>query len=349
MNHNSIHCILPPDLLQSVARDASEAQAKAILRTLEIDHSFRLTRAEVSARRAVSGPQAAAPTVGGKPHRSIYDQKHSTQTSPGTLVRSEGDKPVADASVNAAYDNFGFTYQMYWEVFARDSIDGHGMPIKGLVHFGTDYDNAFWDGKDAMFFGDGDGQLLTDTTKGLDVIGHELTHGVTQYEANLTYSGQSGALNESISDVFGSLVKQYHLGQTADQADWLIGADIVGKQLAPALRSMKAPGTANAHDNQPADMTGFVHTTADSGGVHTNSGIPNHAFYVVATTIGGSAWKDAGSIWYKSLADPGLKPNATFASFASITLHQARVQFGTNSSQAQAVEAGWEAVKVPLK
>jgi Zn-dependent metalloprotease len=199
-----------------------------------------------------------------------------------------------------------------------------------------------------MFFGDGDGQLLTQTTKGIDVIGHELTHGVTQHEANLTYSGQSGALNESISDVFGSLVKQHHLKQAADQADWLIGADIVGPELAPALRSMKAPGTANPHDNQPADMDHYVRTTSDNGGVHTNSGIPNRAFYVVASTIGGLAWQAPGLIWYDALTDPQLQPGATFSSFAKVTLRHARTRYGTGSSEASAVQAGWDAVKVPV-
>jgi Zn-dependent metalloprotease len=200
-----------------------------------------------------------------------------------------------------------------------------------------------------MFFGDGDGQLLTDTTKGLDVIGHELTHGVTQHEANLTYSGQSGALNESISDVFGSLVKQHHLSQAADQADWLIGADIVGPVLAPALRSMKAPGTANAHDSQPSDMAHYVHTASENGGVHTNSGIPNHAFYVVATTLGGNAWESAGAIWYDALGDPKLKPNTTFSAFASVTLRQARALYGATSAEVDAVKAGWDAVQVRVR
>src|SRR5919198_2763674 len=107
-----------------------------------------------------------------------------------------------------------------------------------------------------MFFGDGDGVLLTDTTAGIDVIGHELTHGVTQHEANLEYSGQSGALNESISEVFGIQVKQMALGQTAADSDWLGGGDIVGPELKDALRSMKSPGTANRYDDQPSDMDG---------------------------------------------------------------------------------------------
>jgi Zn-dependent metalloprotease len=347
MTRHALACILPPDLLVRVAQEVTLEQRAVILQSLELDHSFRLARAETARQGIRPTVRTAAP--GGTPKRFIYDQAHSTSPSPGTLVRGEGQPAVADASINQAYDNFGYTYALYWDVFHRDSIDDQGMQIDGLVHYGTDYDNAFWDGAGHMFFGDGDGQLLTDTTKGTDVVGHELTHGVTQNEANLTYSGQSGALNESISDVFGSLVKQYHLAQTADQADWLIGADIVGAQLAPALRSMKQPGTANKYDTQPADMDGYVHTTSDNGGVHTNSGIPNRAFYVVATTLGGSAWEAPGQIWYDSLADPRLKPNSTFARFASLTLRQARSRYGTGSPQADAVKAGWDAVKVKVR
>ncbi|WP_428338705.1 M4 family metallopeptidase [Mycobacterium sp.] len=350
MTRNPLGCILSPDVLLSVARDATSEDLAAILGTIELDQTFRQGRAEVAGRRGAIAPSAllAAP-LGGTPHRSIYDQTHSPERVPGTLARSEGDPEAADDSVNAAYDNFGITYKFYWEVFARDSIDAQGMPINGLVHFATDYDNAFWDGQGQMFFGDGDGRLLTDTTKGLDVIGHELTHGVTQHTANLVYSGQSGALNESISDVFGSLVKQFHLNQTAAQADWLVGADIVGPLLEPALRSMKAPGTAHAHDNQPADMDHYLQTTSDNGGVHINSGIPNRAFYVIADKLGGPAWKAAGTIWYDTLTNPRLLPNATFASFAAITLNQARIRYGSTSAEADAVSAGWEAVKVPVR
>ncbi|HEY7049942.1 MAG TPA: M4 family metallopeptidase [Jatrophihabitantaceae bacterium] len=348
MTRHPLACILPPDLLVRIAQEGSLDQRAAVAQTLELDHSFRLARAEVAGRQGVRPTmRVGAPT--GTPRRFIYNQAHSTSSTPGTLVRGEGQPPASDASINQAYDNFGYTYSLYWDVFHRDSIDDEGMAINGLVHYGSDYDNAFWDGAEHMFFGDGDGQLLTDTTKGTDVVGHELTHGVTQNEANLTYSGQSGALNESISDVFGSLVKQYHLGQTADKADWLIGADIVGPQLAPALRTMKAPGTANKYDNQPADMDHYVNTTSDNGGVHTNSGIPNHAFYVLATTVGGNAWEAPGQIWYDSLGDPRLKPNATFARFAAVTLRQARQRYGRTSPEADAVKAAWDAVKVKVR
>lgn len=349
MSHHSIACIIPPDLLAAVAREANTEQRQALLDTLQLDQSFRVVRAETAAR-TIANTRAVAPRLGaGTPSRAIFDQNHSTSTGPGTLARSEGQGPVADVSVNQAYDNFGCTYKLYWDIFHRDSIDDQGMKMQGLVHFGTSYDNAFWDGDSHMFFGDGDGQMLTDTTKGIDVVGHELTHGVTQHEANLRYSAQSGALNESVSDVFGSLVKQYHLGHDAAAADWLIGADIVGPQLAPALRSMKAPGTANAYDNQPATMDGYVHTASDNGGVHTNSGIPNHAFYIIATTIGGNSWEAAGQIWYDALTDPRLKANATFAKFAGITLRSARTRYGATSSEAAAVKAGWQAVKVKVR
>lgn len=349
MRRHRLACILPPDLLVSLARDAEPALRDALLNTLAIDQGFRVARAETAARMIVPPTVLQSMAVGGTPNRKIYDQQQSSASTPGVLVRSEGDPQSKDPSVNQAYEGLGYTYALYWQVFHRNSIDGQGMELDGLVHFGTDYDNAYWDDAGHMFFGDGDGVYLTDTTKGVDVIGHELSHGVTQHEANLTYSGQSGALNESFSDAMGALVEQYHLGQTADNADWLIGKDIVGPQLAPALRSMKAPGSANRHDNQPSTMDGYVQTASDNGGVHTNSGIPNHAFYLVATTIGGPAWKAAGQIWYDTISDPRLKPNATFSSFAALTLRSARSRFGTNSAEVDAVKSAWEQVKVPVR
>jgi Zn-dependent metalloprotease len=349
MSLQPLACILSPDLLHKLAREATEEHRLAILQTLELDQSFRLRRAELAARQVPRPLGSMVVGVGGTPNRSIYDQGHSTDYLPGMLVRKEGQGSVTDVSVNQAYDGFGLTYKLYWDIFHRDSIDDQGMPIEGLVHYGDAYDNAFWDGAGHMYFGDGDGQLLTDTTKGLDVIGHELTHGVTQHEANLTYSGQSGALNESISDVFGSLVKQYHLGQSAAQADWLIGGDIVGPELAPALRSLKAPGTANKYDNQPADMDHYLHTSTDSGGVHTNSGIPNHAFYVISTMLGGQAWDAPGNIWYDALLDPKVTHKSTFALFAGVTLRHARSRYGAGSNEAQAVQTAWEAVKVRVR
>src|SRR5437762_2658413 len=175
---------------------------------------------------------------------------------------------------------------------ARTAIDDHGLPLIASSHYDQQYDNAFWNGSQ-MVFGDGDGQIFNHFTTSVDVIGHELTHGVTGSEVNLTYLRQSGALNESVSDVFGSLVKQYVLKQTASEADWLIGAGLLASFPDQALRSMKEPGKAYDNnlmgkDPQPADMAHYVHTAADNGGGHTNSGIPNRAFFLVATALGGN-------------------------------------------------------------
>ena len=148
--------------------------------------------------------------------------------------------------------------------------------------------------------------------------------------------------------MFGSLVRQFRDGETAAEADWLIGAEVVGPLLRPALRSLAAPGTANDFDDQPADMDHFVRTAADNGGVHINSGIPNRAFHVTATTIGGNAWEAAGRIWYESLRDPRTRPNTTFVAFARTTLRQAQQLYGRTSPEAAGVAAGWEAVKLRI-
>ena len=223
------------------------------------------------------------------------------------------------------------------------------MPLIATVHYDNKYDNAFWDGHQ-MVFGDGDGTIFNRFTISLDVIGHELTHGVSGSEVNLYYSGQSGALNESVSDVFGSLVKQYVLKQTASEADWLIGAGLLTIEN-QALRSMKAPGTAYDNnvlgkDPQPADMAHYVRTSQDNGGVHINSGIPNRAFFLVATALGGNAWVKAGQIWYDTIRDRSLRSRATFAAFAGRTIANAGHRYGANGTEQKAVADAWRQVGV---
>jgi Zn-dependent metalloprotease len=355
INHHrhSIFCFLPPHILLNLARNGTNEEREFALQALSYDHTFRTSR--VTQSLLAGGPrgvaaQPSALTTAPKPQRTIYDDRH-TQNMPGTLVRSEGQAPVSDQAVNQAYDGLGDTFNFYFDIYHRNSIDNAGLPLKAIVHYGSNYDNAFWDGHE-MVFGDGDNIIFATFTGSIDVIGHELTHGVTGSEANLTYQGQPGALNESISDVFGVLVKQYALKQTADKADWLIGAGILAKGIhGVALRSMKAPGTAYddpklGKDPQPADMAHYVHTTDDNGGVHTNSGIPNHAFYLVATAIGGNAWEKAGQIWYDTLIDHRLKPNANFASFAQMTILNAGARYGANSTEQKAVMNAWQQVGV---
>ena len=344
-----LHCLLTPAVLENIARKGDESQREWAVRALNRDQSIRMVRvqnAKVRGRGPREGADALAVESTAKPNRIIRDAEGSESVR-GKITRREGDPPSGDTATDEAYEGFGETFNFFLEAYGRNSIDDEGMPLRGVIHFGAQYPNAFWDGK-RMVFGDGDGQVLGRMTASLDVIGHELGHGVTEDEAALEYFGQSGALNESMSDVFGSLVKQHKLNQTADQADWLIGVDVVGPALAPALRSLKEPGTANQYDQQPGTMSDFVNTPADNGGVHINSGIPNRAFSIVATTLGGNAWEDAGRIWYEALRDPVLRPNATFRAFARITVRQAQRLYGTGAAQVQAVKDGWEAVEVAL-
>jgi len=307
-HRHSIFCILPPHVLREMARHGSAAQRNVALNTLALDATHRAQRMTMqllaaAPRQVVTG---AAPQV----HRTIYTAG-SQETKPGQLVRSEGQAAGSDPAVNEAYDGLGHTFDFYLEMYQRNSIDGQGLPLNAIVHYGQNYDNAFWDGQE-MVFGDGDKTIFNRFTVSVDVIGHELTHGVTGSEVNLTYLGQSGALNESVSDVFGSLIKQYVLKQTANEADWLIGEGLLTFPN-QALRSMKAPGTAYDNnmlgkDPQPADMAHYVRTSQDNGGVHINSGIPNHVFYLAAVAIGGNAWEKTGQIWYDTIRDKTLKP-----------------------------------------
>ncbi|MEV4123474.1 M4 family metallopeptidase [Nocardia sp. NPDC049707] len=340
--------IVPPHILDKLAQQDDPAIAAAARKTLERDAYERTHRRLTTVIGAPSGaPPAAAATD--QPHRTIYDAGHQTAL-PGKQVRAEGSDPGNDATVNRAYAGLGATFEFYLKAYGRFSIDGNGLPLDATVHYDRDYNNAFWNGEQ-MVFGDGDGKIFRDFTIPTEVIAHELTHGVTQYTANLTYFGQPGALNESLSDVFGSLIKQYALGQTAAEADWLIGAGLFTPRVTgKALRSMKEPGTAYdddvlGKDPQPATMDDFVQTDRDNGGVHINSGIPNHAFYLAATALGGHAWEKAGQVWYDVLTGGELKKDAQFADFAKLTVAAAKARFN-EGEELKAVLNAWEKVGV---
>lgn len=348
-HRHSIFCILPPDILSNIVRNGTPQQRDAAVHAMNLDATFRsqrLTTSLLAERTLANDFSTAAPAV----QRTIFDAGH-LQTLPGTAVRNEGGAASADITVNEAYDGLGDTFTFYLQAYHRNSIDNAGLHLDASVHFDKNYNNAFWNGQQ-MVFGDGDGIIFNRFTISLDVIGHELTHGVTASEANLIYHGQSGALNESISDVFGSLVKQFKLRQTADKADWLIGAGLLAAGInGVALRSMKAPGTAYndkvlGKDPQPADMQHFVRTTSDNGGVHTNSGIANRAFYLASTSLGGNAWERAGQIWYDTLQDKRLPKNASFVTFANRTSANASVRYGSASIERKAVIDAWKTVGV---
>lgn len=336
-----ICCLLPPHLLDHIIRHGNDEQHAWALATLRATEQFR-------GRRQVVGNLFLSASPGQK-RRTVYDA-HNQTTLPGTLTRGEGDPPSSDVAVNEAYDGAGATYDLYHDIYERNSIDGHGLRLDSTVHYDLNYDNAFWNG-DQMVYGDGDGQLFNRFTIAIDVIGHELTHGVTQYEAGLVYKNESGALNESFSDVFGSLVKQRSLNQTAEQADWLIGAGLLAPGVnGVALRSMKAPGTAYndpvlGKDPQPANYKDLYRGKQDNGGVHINSGIPNHAFYLAATAIGGYAWEKAGKIWYVALRDV-IRPRSNFKNAANVTIAVAGQLYGQNSQEQKAVQTAWQTVGV---
>jgi Zn-dependent metalloprotease len=340
-----LNCIVPPHILDRLAESSDAAVREAARQTLL---STARLRGEREVRAGLLG--VSAPTNG---RRSVFDCRNSTRLSDAVLVRTEQGHASSDRSVNAAFDGLGATRQFYLEVLSRNSIDDRGMRLDGYVHRGRRYNNAFWDGQE-MVFGDGDGVIFTDFTGSLDVIGHELTHGVTEFTAGLEYHNQSGALNESISDVMGSLVKQWTLKQTAEQADWLIGPEVFTPGIeADALRSLKNPGHAYDNDTfgkdpQPAHMDDYVDLPdtdeGDNGGVHINSGIPNHAFYLAAVAIGGYAWEVAGRIWYQSLR--ASTPTTDFAAFAATTISKAAELYGVGGSQQTAVREAWEQVGV---
>jgi len=338
---NPLYCVVPPRLLWRLLHDDDEQVRAAAMGTL-------LTTARLRGQRELLAHTFAPPAEGGL-HRGIYDAGGGSTPS-GKLVRGEAGPPSIDRAVNEIYEAFGATYDLYRDVFHRDSLDGKGLRLDGVVHFGQRFNNAFWNGS-CMVFGDADGKAILGFTKSLDVIGHELAHGVTEFTCNLSYHGQSGALNESMSDVFGSLVKQYALKQSAAAADWMIGTGVLGPAVpGVALRSLRAPGTAYVGDDQPSTMAGYVEMPdtdqGDWGGVHRNSGIPNHAFYLLATRLGGNAWEDAGQIWYDTLL--ALQSNADFKSCAGTAYEMAGRRFGANSRQQQEVGHAWAAVGVSL-
>jgi hypothetical protein len=325
---------IPPFLLERIAA-SDPASADRCRATLAKDHELRAGR---TAPQAASAP----PATGGAAW--VVHTAANGSTLPGTVVRSAGQPPSGDASVDEAADGITATLSLYADVYDRASYDGKGAGVVLTVHYEQGYDNAFWNGTQ-LVFGDGDGRIFGTFTKPVDVLGHEFTHAVTQFTADLTYQGQSGALNESVSDCFGMCVKQRLLGQTATQADWLVGQGIFLPGInARALRDMANPGTAYddptlGQDPQVGTMADYVDTTDDNGGVHTNSGIPNRAFQLAATTIGGDTWDGAGRIWYAALTGGQVTADTDFAGFAAATVAAA-------GEHADAVRQAWSTVGV---
>jgi Zn-dependent metalloprotease len=262
-----------------------------------------------------------------------------------------------DRQGNNCYDGFKITHDFYSTIFGHNSLDDKGLPLIGCVHYKTTlkslgYNNVYWDGElNHMVFGDGDTITFDYFTHSLDVIAHELSHGFVQYSSPLNYEWQSGALNESMADVFGCMVEQRHMRQTAAEVDWNVGQTLFPVAFTgSALRTLKA-GSAYKDDpilgtdDQPKHMRNLYKGTADQRGVHINSGIPNHALYLAATAIGGHSWEKAGKVWYKTMTSGKITVNCDFKTFAEVTIDVASKEFPDASDQ-KAISGAWVKVGV---
>jgi Zn-dependent metalloprotease len=346
--HNCAVCsFLPPFVLADLAKATQDAAVRnAAIDSLTLTAHLKMQRATVA---LMSMAAVVAPTYA----VAIYNAGGQDQT-PGTLITKDA-PPAGDQAAAEAYQSVEVVRQFYQQVYGRSSLDGAGLSIDSSVHYGSSYSNALWTGQQ-MVYGDGDGVTYNRFTVDLDVIAHELTHGVVQYSCNLVYANQPGALNEHLADVFGTVVKQWNLKQsvTDPATTWLIGEHIFLQQP-NAVRSMKAPGQAYrikvasnpdqfVTDQQVSKMADLYTGAQDYGGVHTNSGIPNHAFYSAAVAIGGNLWETLGRVWFNVMTGGGLSAQATFAQFATLTVSQANTDLGAAASQT--VLQAWQNVGV---
>lgn len=351
-DRNGLECIVPPHMVEEVRLKGTPEQKAHVDQLSTVGEAMRSMRtvapdSEKEHPQAVVAAMGAQPEAGCGPTILVFDMKNSADPDglPGHLLALD-ESSDDDAERASAYAKD--TWTMFASEYGRNSLDGLGMPLISSIHFGSKFNNAFWNGSQ-MAYGDGDGVLFNSFTSARSVVAHELSHGVVQYSGGLVYQDQSGALNEHLADVFGALTEQRIAGQQAREATWLVGEGlIVGAGM--ALRSLAEPGTAYSHpslgvDPQPYHMNGYVITSFDHGGVHINSGIPNHAFYLAAMMHGGAAWEDMGRIWYGALQSLN-NSLAQFADFADLTENVAITQFGTGSAQARRVRRAWQLVGV---
>ncbi len=338
---------VPGKVLRQFASTSAPEHA-ALLQT-QIDHSSQLR-----GRRASPGPARPAGPAGTQPfHRQVFDAQGQTLL-PGQLLREADERPARDKEADQVYENVGIVLRFYKTVLGLDSVDGHGLRIDASVHYGFRFANAMWTGEQ-MIVGDGDGRHVKGLAHSLGIIAHEMSHGVTQHlvKGGLgviqrpgqppALKGEAGALNESFSDVFASMVKQWHASEDVTQADWLLGEDILEPRAGRAIRSLKDPGNHRLTcpgDDQISDYKRYS-STADA---HTASGIANHAFYAAAMRLGGKSWDSLGPIWLKAF--DRLRARATFLDAAHATMDVAAALHGKASDAHHAVKAGWQKVNV---
>ncbi len=337
--------IVPRAVLERFAADPSlpTASRKAFANTGALEHVWRKLRAAHLVASQERLALLAAPNIAaGPPSVTVFDCQGGT-SEPGAPVLNPG--ASADATAKRTFTETTGVAKFYQDCFGRNSIDGQGMTLVSSIHYDKNYNNAFWNGTQ-MTYGDGDGNIFIDFTMSNDVIGHELTHGVTQYTAGLVYTNEAGALNESISDVFGSMFRQWEAGQTVAQADWLIGSGIMGPGATQrgftCLRDMANPGAAHCMSPQPFTYANYV----PQGDPHVNSGIGNYAFAKAANTIGGNSWAKAGKVWYAALTSPNTSKTMNYKKFAGLTRVAAKSLFPSDASVFAGVDGAWKAAGV---
>ena len=336
--------IVPSAVLKRLSQDKTlpEEQRKKFADTMKIDAEQRKLRIQATrlTRVAQSLAPAAAAALASAPAITVFNCNHG-QTLPGAQVANPAASPDATAKHVSAETTSVAAF--YSQVFGRNSVDGAGMTLVSSIHYGVSYNNAFWNGSQ-MTYGDGDGSIFIDFSRGNDVIGHELTHGVTQHSLQLSYTNEAGGLNESLSDCFGSMFRQWEAKQTVDQADWLIGKDIMGpaalKKGFTCLRDMANPAAKHCLAPQPTKFSQY----RPGMDPHVSSGIPNLAFYVIAKAVGGHSWEKVGQIWYKSMTGFKPSPNMKMKTFANRTRAVAAQLYPGNTAVAGAVDTGWKKV-----
>ena len=337
-------CIVSADTLKRLAGDhsLSEAERRSFADTLRIDVELRRLRTQATRLSRVVRLVAPAHVGSGVavPAITVFDC-HQTSTLPGSPVL----RPATsrDATIKRVYDCTASVIDFYASVFGHNSINGAGMTVVSSVHYGTRYNNAFWNGSQ-MAYGDGDGAIFVDFSRAPDVVGHELTHGVTQHSLQLTYTGEPGGLNEGLSDCFGTMFRQWQAKQSVSEADWLIGRDIMGPTALArgytCLRDMADPAATHCLSPQPSRYPD-IDPTMDP---HLSSGPINLAFYRIATAVGGNSWDKVGRVWYRAVTAYGAAPNLKMKVFAERTRRAAADLYPGDTSLADAVGAGWKAV-----
>jgi len=346
--------LVPPHMLDAMTR-SPDHRIREVARHNQAA-ADRSRRAPALGSKAVVGERGGAAEAG-KVRRVVRDAGQEPRFD-GKVRRREGDPPTGNRDVDDVYRNTGIVLDFYRRVFNRNGVDGKGMWLISNVEFrqtpAQPMLGAYWyRNHKAMTFGEEILEVMKRPAKALDFAGHEMTHGVVQFTAKLAHGNEPGALNESFADVMASLVKQWKKGQTASEADWLIGDTVVYRsKTVRGIRSLKAPGTAYTDDphigsdQQVWQMKHKYRGSKDDGGVHINSGIPNHAFYLVSATLGGLAWERAGQVWYASLLR--LHPNSDFEDCAQTTYTVAAALFGRGSRVQKAVKSAWKTVGLPI-